>query len=922
MKQYSRHSRDRPGAAIPGRVWCAAFVTLVVAPPGRAFDVRFDSSFISASTGGRALWVAAGDFDGDGVADIATANSGPQGISVWLGNAGRIPRSRLDSDVVADAGALAAGDFDADGRLDLAVAHRQEGEGLISILLGDGDGTFTVHTSLAAAADYLTTSHLNSDAHLDLVAASRGTDEVFVWRGDGGGGFGDRVTLSFGRLPTAVASADLDSDGDLDLAACVSASRGGVSLLFNGNGSFGFPAALDSYYSPRAIVLADLDGDTVIDIATANATNVMFFPNLGRGTFGMGQVVDTRGTPEHPYGLAASDLDGDGFSDLVAVWDDGTLSVYRGTPGGLAKPRDSVAAPGASTLVTSDFDGDGRADVAMTTGTGMVAIAYGNGDGSFGSEGEIPTGGPTRSVATCDLDRDGALDIAATYANDRSAEDGIAFFAGTGTGAFLRTADLAAPKGSLLALGDLDLDGDTDAVLSGSSLRVLLGRGDGGFDPLPDAASSVAADLADFDGDGILDLVGAGRQVSLRRGIGDGTFAEPRVLGAMAQSHINDLESLDVDEDGDMDILVSYGSSYFEGGRGALGTILGNGDGSFAPQLLRLTGWSCDRMAAGNVDGDAHTDIVLVQYAYAEHGSSYRRVTLLGTGTPELGAEILFTGGFAWDLALDDLDGDSFDDLLELQWTNDVCIASGAGDGTFGERSCFGVGKSPRELRIADLNSDGRQDLAVANAGSPGVTILWNRSHPTHVSIEDFVSTATEAGIRLHWRVAYASGDPAFDVGVQRADRREGPYRLLAVLPTSAGVMSYVDGTALPGQTYWYRLLLMRADGSSTLAGPIEAARDLRHPMTALARVIEPPGGSPVRIRYTLGEASRRTRFEILDVRGRLVRALDVADQAPGSHEALWDRVAASGRRAGRGLYIVRLTTSDAVLQRKVVLVR
>jgi len=190
----------------------------------------------SPSTGFFPTAVAAGDFNGDGNLDLAVVNSWSNDVTILLGDGtGNFTATASSPPTGQRPQSLAVGDFNGDGKLDLAVANYCGGDptcnsnGSVTILLGDGDGTFTPAAS-APGTGYQPSSvvafDFNGDGKLDL-AVSDETD-VTVLLGDGGGHFASATPVNFGAF--TVAAGDFNGDGRLDLAA-LSAAGGRSAVL-------------------------------------------------------------------------------------------------------------------------------------------------------------------------------------------------------------------------------------------------------------------------------------------------------------------------------------------------------------------------------------------------------------------------------------------------------------------------------------------------------------------------------------------------------------------------------------------------------------------------------------------------------------------------------------------------------------------
>jgi hypothetical protein len=341
--------------------------------------------------------IAAGDFNNDGVTDLAVVSESDSGIYVALGNregAGRLSFGPwLASDASYSPSVLAVGKFDGHN-LDAVVNNEDYPE--VSVLFGSGEGYFLTETSLGltggnrAYAGGIAVGDFNGDGNNDL-AFTNGLGDVDVYLGDNSENFdfaGHFPTKGNGT-PSQILAGDFNGNGNLDLAILSrddgTGRYGGVSVLLgNGNGKFGLPV-------------------------------VFKFPDLW---------------PQFPGGLAEGDFNGDGKLDLaVAVSDEFTpqsstndhvLILLGNGDGSFHLGGLTPAGVDPDSIVVADFNGDGKLDIAVAnaifaTGTppGYVSILLGNGDGTFRWPMIFGVGGSDPAfLITADFNGDGKPDLA------------------------------------------------------------------------------------------------------------------------------------------------------------------------------------------------------------------------------------------------------------------------------------------------------------------------------------------------------------------------------------------------------------------------------------------------------------------------------------------------------------------------------
>ena len=347
--------------------------------------------------------VAAADFDGDGRIDLAAANSASNNVAVLLGDgsgafdqAGGSPFS-----VGADTApvAVATGDFDGDGSADVATANAADDS--VSVLLGNGSGGLAAagapvpvgaHPVAVAAAD------LNGDGQSDVAAANEAADSVSILLGDGAGGLtatAPAIGLASATLPASVAAGEVNGDGQQDLVIANTGTSNVSVLLGDGTGAFaaaaGTPTAV--VRSPTSVAVGDFDGDGRTDVAAAGngADRVSVLLGNGAGAFqpaGPFLIGDVTG----PVSVAVGDFNDDGRPDLA------TANIASGGAAVLLNQTGGFTAPSPGSVVISELrfagpSGDGDQFVELyNTSTTATSVGGWSLQGSNGRAVSIPPG--------------------------------------------------------------------------------------------------------------------------------------------------------------------------------------------------------------------------------------------------------------------------------------------------------------------------------------------------------------------------------------------------------------------------------------------------------------------------------------------------------------------------------------------------
>jgi len=321
---------------------------------------------------------------------------------------------------------VAVGDFNRDGKPDLAVVSQVGTTGnIVGVLLGNGDGTFQKQVGYAVGAfPYaVAVGDFNGDGKLDLVVtnSSESDNTVSVLLGNGDGTFQNQVTYATGTSPYAVAVGDFNGDGKLDLAVTNRADDTVGVLLGNGDGTFQNQVFYYVGNYPSSVAVGDFNGDGKLDLVVTNIDDdtVSVLLGNGDGTF-QNQVTYTTG-PES-ISVAVGDFNGDGKPDLAVADGIGGVNVLLGNGDGTFQNQVTYPVVDASdAIVVADFNGDGKLDLAVTNAIDFeVEVLLGKGDGAFLNPLAYSGGLFASAIAVGDFNGDGNPDL--TTLNGRDSE--------------------------------------------------------------------------------------------------------------------------------------------------------------------------------------------------------------------------------------------------------------------------------------------------------------------------------------------------------------------------------------------------------------------------------------------------------------------------------------------------------------------
>jgi len=328
--------------------------------------------------------------------------------------------------------AIASGDFNQDGVLDLAVgAHNGD---RIDVLIGQGDGTYAAAASvtlpLGSRVFDMRVARLDAGSTLDLVVSFSSINQAMVFHGGGDGTFtqGATLTVAGGDDAMGIAVGTFDPGPSIDIAV-VCRDPGLVGIFLNdGTGVFAspLPATFSVGFEARGVVAGLFDGDGELDLAVSvrNSEQVELYLGSGNGTFAASSSSPTACAGQ-PWTMAVADFDqGSGLDIVMAGENTDQVTMLLGDgAGALTASANSPIGVGDAPIgvATGDFNGDGAPDLVVANLTdGTLSILLNDGMGALvpGPQATITVGLSPFALVVADLNGDGIEDIAVANQGD------------------------------------------------------------------------------------------------------------------------------------------------------------------------------------------------------------------------------------------------------------------------------------------------------------------------------------------------------------------------------------------------------------------------------------------------------------------------------------------------------------------------
>lgn len=650
----------------------------------------------------------------------------------------------------------ATGDFNADGLLDIAVAS--EWSHLVTVFLQKRDGTFTAGTHYGGAIVpvCVQAAQVIGSPALDLVVSSAGKHEVLVYPGNGDGTFGVPHATPINGQPTWVAVGDFNNDTKTDFATGIlrAGSTGAVTVyLGNGLGSFFRHQTISDLSNVSYLIAADLGGsgwgtppDGNLDLAALSWNGTAYtFGGDGSGSFEWLDTIESYGRWKSTAMTTANfDEDPDNLPDLCLTYmweaDYAQIASNEGGCWFIEQPQPSenwlrpTRLPSGVDWLDSNLDGHPDLAFSLLVSNDIELFENTGYDGTppqgmynFAKVGHYGVGNINTHLAARDMNSDGYTDMIVTGGGSQTVN---VVYSGPGSTVYAPdTPHFSSPSAVAIA-NYVRLDPKLDiAIGETGTMRVYRNDGNLSFAETYSGTlngACVALRSADLNSDGTADFVAISQPTtgmsSFTVAIGNGYGSFTPTSYAVATgifSSAQDLAIGDVDNANGPDLVASEAYTNMEG----IFCRTNGGGGVFttASKKTALPAGSKPRdIVLADFNGDGKRDVVVAL-------SAQNRIGLLtGKGDGYFNAPVYFnTGTEPTGVCSGDFTGDGkLDIAVTCKSANTVMVFVGNGAGSFTAGATVVVGTSPTHLESSDFNADGKADLVVCNSGDMTVSYL------------------------------------------------------------------------------------------------------------------------------------------------------------------------------------------------------
>jgi len=733
--------------------------------------------------------VTAADINGDGSMDlICSLTNGV--LVVLTNNGSGVYGSNDIYVIGRGAINVVAADVNGDGYPDLITAnYNSVNNGTLTVLTNNGSGVFGSNTTLTVGfgGRFVAAADINGDGHVDLISANFNGNSLTVLTNSGSGNFAVSETLSV-STPMSVAVADVNGDGLPDLI-CPNLNYNSTLTIFTnaGNGRFAVSSTpgegVNGSYPDFVAAVTNLDGHGLMALVAANNANPLgisfggtltVLTNNGTGVFGSNTTLHVGIAP---VCVAAGDFFGNGLMDLASA-NAGTntltvlsnnTAVYNatftvGSPAILGVSASGSPTPAfilTNSLPRGMFFTDNSNGTALFGGTPLIGsggvytfslLASNNvspyftaqkitmtvnqrpvfSGGAFATAATLRLNEPVYSIAVADVNGDGYPDLISAVENYSINSGQLVVFTNNGAGGFGSNAtyNVDSFPTDVQVVTNLNGHGLMGLVVanydedSGNTVTVLTNNGTGVFGSnatytVSRGPYSVIA--ADIYGNGRPALISANSYsgfstLTVLTNNGWGGFGSNSAYNVGSDPEC--IIAADLNRNGRMDLITA------NSGAGTLTVLTNNGNGIFALSTTIIPNQTPTSVTAADIYGNGRPALICNNTS----ASTLSVFTNKGNGTFALNATLNVPASPQCVMAAD-VNGDGSVDLISLNSSGLLTVFTNNGAGIFGSNLTFTVQNGSGQvngLAVADVNNDGKVDLAIANGNAGTLTVLTN----------------------------------------------------------------------------------------------------------------------------------------------------------------------------------------------------
>jgi IPT/TIG domain/FG-GAP-like repeat/FG-GAP repeat len=675
---------------------------------------------------------------------------------------------KTDFASAANPDGIAVGDLNNDGKPDLAVANPTNNT--VSLFINSvttmGIPAYAPHAELTTGISPrdIAIDDFDNDGNLDIVVSNSGAASVSVFRNQGSGTFNTKLDFAAGTGAQAIATGDVDADGRMDIVV-VNKTAGTVSVLINTTTDSNIAFAAHSDFtvgiSPAGVAIGDLNRDGRPEIAVTNSgsNTVSVFTNKSiPGTLSLGLRVDhTTGTT--PAGVAITKVNDNSQAVMIVVNKGGaSVTIYQAfnqfglyTYFGTKTNLTTMASP--ESVIVNDLDGDGKVDLAIN-GSGGVSVLRNISPNSFTptfeAKDDFTAGTGVTDLVIADLDKDGFPDIATANGGSGNVSVlhntifNIASFAplSGGTGTTVTIKGNSFTGATAVSFGGTAASSFT--VVSSTVITAVVGAGAGGVVSVTTPLGTITLDGFLFTNAPVITSI-----TPLSGPTGTVVTIAGERFGATPEANVVRFGAVDAEitaaTSSQLTVKVPVGATYdpitvttnkystqsklpfnvkFAG-------PVNYTVNSFAAGVDFAAGVTPEGIAMGDFDDNGKPDVVVANLgsnnvSVFENTSSVQTIALAKFFDIE-------TGNGPVGVVVADLDGDGKQDIAtansESSNVSVIRNASVSGSISFQTKVDYTTATNPQAIALGDFDLDGRPDLVTANFTNSGsISILRNTS--------------------------------------------------------------------------------------------------------------------------------------------------------------------------------------------------